>query len=484
MRFIASEFHRYYQLHVCGLRIYLRERGMPMAEPDAYHKLLERLGDRHEKQQLAQLGPYFDAQGDLVATRNAVERAEPVIYQPAFQVSQEPYGEVFGIPDFLILDGDAYRIRDAKLARRFSEEAHPEILRQLELYGWLYERTFGKRPVALEAYMGDQTIHSTPYEPSRALAVLLEIQALKQLRGEPYDPIGWSKCLDCAFTEFCWTRARQSHDVALLPSVNQALARTLRTEGILTYDQLLEQKTEETLREVKKQTGKQLRKVGKAAARILLEASAWATGKMTMCSPPQIPTHPSIAVFDVEGIPPHLEHAEKTYLWGLKVFGERPTTYMRALAPARVGGDEEGWRTLLRNCQELFREYGDLPLLCWSKYEQTQVKKYIDKFGDGDGVAARILANLCDLLPSVQESAILPIPSYGLKIIEQCAGYVRKMADTGGKWSMATYIEAVETQDANRAAALIEEICRYNEEDLDALWAVYLWIKGLGPAAS
>ena len=224
MRFIASEFHRYYQLHVCGLRIYLRERGMPMAEPDAYHKLLERLGDRHEKQQLAQLGPYFDAQGDLVATRNAVERAEPVIYQPAFQVSQEPYGEVFGIPDFLILDGDAYRIRDAKLARRFSEEAHPEILRQLELYGWLYERTFGKRPVALEAYMGDQTIHSTPYEPSRALAVLLEIQALKQLRGEPYDPIGWSKCLDCAFTEFCWTRARQSHDVALLPSVDQALS--------------------------------------------------------------------------------------------------------------------------------------------------------------------------------------------------------------------------------------------------------------------
>lgn len=104
------------------------------------------------------------------------------------------------------------------------------------------------------------------------------------------------------------------------------------------------------------------------------------------------------------------------------------------------------------------------------------MRKYVEKYGDPDGTAARVLESLYDLHPVVEGSLVIPVPSYGLKLIERVVGYARRMPDTGGKWSMATYIEAVETEDAAKAAALIGEIVRYNEEDLDAMWAVYRWL--------
>jgi predicted RecB family nuclease len=50
--------------------------------------------------------------------------------------------------------------------------------------------------------------------------------------------------------------------------------------------------------------------------------------------------------------------------------------------------------------------------------------------------------------------------------------------EAGGKWSMATYIEAIKTQDPEKASQLMGKILAYNEEDLDALWFVYEWLIG------
>jgi len=184
-------------------------------------------------------------------------------------------------------------------------------------------------------------------------------------------------------------------------------------------------------------------------------------------------------MFDVEGIPPHLEHSEKTYLWGLKVFDGKSGVFSAALAEVGPDGDRAGWQLFLENCARIFSEYGAVPFVHWSPYERTQVRKYVGKFGDPDGVAARVLECLRDLHTVVDEALIIPVPSYGLKLIERVAGYERTMPEAGGKWSMATYIEAVETEDPETAAALISQIVRYNEEDLDAMWAVYEWLRRL-----
>jgi len=149
---------------------------------------------------------------------------------------------------------------------------------------------------------------------------------------------------------------------------------------------------------------------------------------------------------------------------------------MTAIGEIGADGDWPGWERFLENCQGIFSQYGDLPFIHWSPYERTQVRKYVKKYGDPDGIAARVLANLYDLHPVVEGSLVLPIPSYSLKVVEQVVGFTRKIPEANGKWSMATYIEAIETEDPGRAGELIAQIIEYNEEDLDALWAVYRWL--------
>src|ERR1019366_4519790 len=82
-------------------------------------------------------------------TQEAIAARAAVIYQPAFQVMTVIEGiecEVVGYPDFLILDGDEYIIRDSKMARRIDNDHHPEIVFQVGLYGYLFEQTCGRTP--------------------------------------------------------------------------------------------------------------------------------------------------------------------------------------------------------------------------------------------------------------------------------------------------------------------------------------------------
>jgi predicted RecB family nuclease len=42
---------------------------------------------------------------------------------------------------------------------------------------------------------------------------------------------------------------------------------------------------------------------------------------------------------------------------------------------------------------------------------------------------------------------------------------------------MAAFIEATETSDESKRKQLMDEILKYNEEDLAAIWAVFEWLR-------
>jgi hypothetical protein len=42
-----------------------------------------------------------------------------------------------------------------------------------------------------------------------------------------------------------------------------------------------------------------------------------------------------------------------------------------------------------------------------------------------------------------------------------------------------TYMEAVETDDMSRREEIVEALCAYNQEDLEATWAVQKWLRSL-----
>lgn len=187
-------------------------------------------------------------------------------------------------------------------------------------------------------------------------------------------------------------------------------------------------------------------------------------------------------MFDLEGMPPHLDELDKVYLWGMQVFGRTQSEFMPAVAGFGEDGDREGWSDFLAKAELLFREFGNIRFVHWHHYERTHITKYIQRFGDRQGIAARVLENLLDLHPIALRSVLLPLPSYSLKVVEKYVGFKRSQDEYGGSWSMAKYIEATETRDEHLRNQLLDQILLYNKEDLAATWAVFEWLRSKAAA--
>ncbi len=242
MRLTATDIVSLYRPTPCPLRVYLREQGAPEAEPSAFDQILRTLGQRHELDHLASLGDYENLSvvppdERIEQTAAAIRNRVPVLYQGEFSCKTALLGipvTIVGRPDFLMLDGDGYIIRDSKLSRKVDDEHHEEITLQLQLYGWLFEQTVGTPAKRLEVYTGKCDIVNVPYDGGvAALAELARIFAIKRLNAEPYEPVGWSKCgSGCGYYDHCWQQAEAKQDVSLVMEVDQGLARKLHEGGI------------------------------------------------------------------------------------------------------------------------------------------------------------------------------------------------------------------------------------------------------------
>jgi predicted RecB family nuclease len=486
MQLTASDIVSLYRPTPCSLRLYLREKGVPESEPGAFEQIIQTLAQVHEQNHLATLGAYEDTsvveRGQKVSrTLEAIRNRIPVIYQGEFEHQSTISGSpvtVVGRPDFLILDDDGYIIRDSKLARRVDEDHHAEIGLQLQLYGWLFERSVGTSAKALQVHTGAGDVIEVPYDGgAAALAKLAEVLAVKRLTTEPYEPLGWSKCkAGCGYADRCWAQAVARQDISLVMSVDQGLARLLYADGITTA-QGLSVMDAQSLSNLKRRWGRRLQKVGKKAEAILRNAEVLVSGKERILAPVRIPAHDNYVMFDLEGVPPNLGDLEKVYLWGMQVYGKCPSKFVGVTSGFGTDGDREGWSAFLDAANAILAEYGDIPFVHWHHYERVHIQMYVKRHGDLHGVADRVLRNLLDLLPITRNSIVLPLPSYSLKVVEEYVGFERTQSEYGGSWAMAKFILATETDDETERNRLMAEILKYNEEDLGATWAVFEWLR-------
>jgi predicted RecB family nuclease len=486
MRLTTQHIYDFYSPSQCERRLYYRFTEAEEAPPGPFQEVLFRLGHGHEENHINSLGEYFDVSKiprdqQAEKTKELIHINTPIIYQGVLifkEIIDGAQVTIIGIPDIMISQQPSYIIRDCKLARHADEKRHPEILAQLQVYGYLYERNIGRKPSKLEALLGDSSIIEVHYDEGvTAIKILKELWGIVSLTDVPYSPVGWSKCQDCGFGSICWEVSVKNNDVALVYGVDQNLARIFRDQKILTIEQLLDKYNETSLSELKRPWGKTLRKVGKDAKGILLQAKAMKEKKNILIDKVKLPENPYLIMFDIEGFPPYLDELEKIYLWGIQVYGENIGHFLPAVSPIEPDGDKKGWNNFLNNCQKVFDEYGDIPFVHWHSYEQTKLKLYIERYGDPKGTAQRVLGNLFDLLPVTRKAIVLTELSYSLKVVEKLTDFKRTQDEYGGKWAMAKYIEAVETEDQNIRNEIIDQILKYNEEDLSATWAVFQWLK-------
>jgi len=412
----------------------------------------------------------------------------PVIYQGLLKAEVRIAGidcEIAGRPDFLVKDDLGYIIRDSKMSRRINGKDHPEIILQMQTYGWLFERVFGVPARRLEVHRGDGNIEPVEYSGSdRVIDNFRKIVSIKMLQNQPFSPVGFSKCLGCGFHEQCWTKAKDVSSVALVIDVDQGLALTLHEMGIDSMQHLIDQVDEDALSELKRTQGSRSVRVGTKAAKILRNAKVYISGREIVLSKPDIPHAEDYVMFDLEGMPPQFDEIQKVYLWGMQVFGANPSEYICSTAGFGVEGDRQGWEDFLSKANDVLEAYGNIRFVHWAPYEKTLIGEYKKRYGDDTGRADKVLASLLNLLPIAEESIILPLPSYSLKVIEKYVKFKRTLPDANGDWSMATYIEATETEDEATREQLMDTIRTYNREDLEATWEVLKWIRSKGTDAA
>jgi predicted RecB family nuclease len=330
----------------------------------------------------------------------------------------------------------------------------------------------------LQVHTGTGAIVEVPYDGGvAALGKLAEVLALKQMATEPYEPVGWTKCGCCRFTQTCWPKALERLDVSLVMDVDQGLARQLHADGIVSAGDLVSGYDATRLSELKRPWGAKQQKVGRKADRILLNAEVLTSKQERLLGSPVLPVSDNFVMFDLEGLPPQLDDLEKVYLWGMQVYGKSRGKFLGVTSGFGANGDREGWERFLAASNAIFAEYGDIPFVHWHHYERVHIEMYVKRYGDPAEVAARVLRNLLDLLPITKASVILPLPSYSLKIVEQYVGFKRTQDEYGGSWAMAEFILATETNDEQERNARMGEILKYNEEDLAATWAVFDWLR-------
>jgi hypothetical protein len=117
-----------------------------------------------------------------------------------------------------------------------------------------------------------------------------------------------------------------------------------------------------------------------------------------------------------------------------------------------------GTRTITSGTASLLAERPNLRFIHWGNYERTKIESYLERFPDPTGTAARVLELLVDLLLVVRKSVVLPLPSYGLKVVEKYVGFERRLAEYQGSLAMARYIEACETSDPAAREAIMSSV--------------------------
>jgi predicted RecB family nuclease len=243
----VSVIDEHYRPSKCALRTYLIAKGEPEEPPTPDEQVIEQLELEHEARYFDLVPEYLDLSTGLIENRiartlEALTQKVPVLFHPVLVGDVQLGGERFtvvGEPDFIMWQHDGHVLTECKLARRVTDDEHPEIVRQIELYGWLYEQMMSRRPRALQVFSGTNELVDVPYQGGdRALAVLEEIVAIRSSVSEPSMPVGYSWCGPCCFHEKCWNAAEQKRDVGLVPGMNRDLALNLYRAGVHTYDEL------------------------------------------------------------------------------------------------------------------------------------------------------------------------------------------------------------------------------------------------------
>ncbi|MGD1170559.1 TM0106 family RecB-like putative nuclease [Mycobacterium seoulense] len=450
------------------------------------------LGNEHERRELDRLRDEF---GDGVAvigrpaytlaglaaaaeaTRRAIAGGAPAVYQAAMFD-----GRFVGFADFLVRDGDRYRVIDTKLAR----SANVTALLQLAAYADALDAS--GVPVAPEAelHLGDGT--AARYRVRDLVPVYRAQRArLQRLLDEHHAglaPVRWddervSACFRCAL---CTEQVRASDDLLLVAGMRVGQRDKLIDAGITTVPELA------------RHTGPvpdiSPGAVGKLTAQARLQVRQRESGTplfeivdpqpLTLLPEPD----PGDLFFDFEGDPLWTLDGRE---WGLEyLFGvleAGPSGAFRPLWAHNRVDERKALAEFLAMVAKRRRRRPNMHIYHYAPYEKTALLRLAGRYGVGEDQVDELLRSgtLVDLYPLVRKSIRVGAESFSLKALEPLyMGAQLRAGDvttaTGSITSYARYCELRADGRSDEAASVLKEIEDYNHYDCRSTRELRNWL--------
>jgi predicted RecB family nuclease len=437
-------------------------------ETDAFNELIKSLGEAHEADVLTGFETYVTAKS-AEHTQELIERRTPVLYQPQF-VDLDL--NLVGVPDFLILEGDDYRVADAKLA--LSIDNKKAIKAQLGTY-----RRLANSALPARVFLGNgEIVDIDPAEDTLAETFVTEMQALRRSDEMPQTHYSYTKCSPCPFSDFCVPEFKAEGELTLNPAVQARAADGLRRAGVKTLAALANSDPKE-LPDVPYLKGHGRKQ------RAILQARSLQSGQVfrvdDLCLPPGDYIH-----FDVESDPMAHGGAGEVYLWGFLTPPHSSSAFEYVWKEREEVADKNAWHAFLELI-DCFRERFETPYLVhYSNYERTQIRHYADRYGDQTNAVVKwLLAEdgpLLDLQKLVKDAFVLPVFSYGLKSIcrdPRLVNFQWRLEESGSQWSVVRYYDYLDAESDAMAMEIKSEILIYNEDDVRATEALVTWLNNM-----
>ena len=460
---------------------------------DVEDELLARtaaLGDDHEQRELDRLREQF-ADGVAVigrpsytlaglaaaaeATRRAIANRAPVVYQAAMFD-----GRFVGFADFLVADGEQYRLVDTKLARS------PKVTALLQLAAYADALTGMGVSVADEAELrlGDGSV--VRYRVCDLIPVFRAQRALLQrLLDDHYaagtavrwEDEGVRACFRCPL---CVEQVRAGDDLLLVAGMRVSQRDKLIDAGIATVADLAEYAG--PVPELAPSA------LGKLTAQAKLQVRQRDTGvpQFEVVDPQPLrllpEPDPGDLFFDFEGDP--LWSADG-HDWGLEyLFGVLDATgrFSPLWAHNRVD-ERKALIDFLAMVAKRRKRRPNMHIYHYAPYEKTALLRLAGRYGVGEDEVDELLRNgtLVDLYPLVRKSIRVGAESFSLKALEPLymgtqlrSGDVTTAAD-----SITSYAKSCELRDAGRvddAETVLKEIEDYNHYDCRSTQELRNWL--------
>ncbi|NOR03825.1 TM0106 family RecB-like putative nuclease [Mycolicibacterium fortuitum] len=446
------------------------------------------LGDEHEQRHLDELRtdaevtvigrPAYTVPGlrsAATATLEAAQRRDPVIYQAAMFD-----GRFAGFADFLIWDGDRYRLRDTKLSRSVKVEA----LLQLAAYADVLAEAGVPVADEVDLVLGDGAVSSyrvdellAVYRPRRSALQSLLDGHLAQGAAVRWSDDSVRACFGC---DECQEQIRATDDLFLVAGMRANQRARLIDAGITTMHQLaghtdavpgLAQRVVTAL-------------TGQARLQVAPRADNRPPYEVVDPQPLMLLPDPDKGdlFFDYEGDPLWTANGQDwglEYLWGvLGAEGNFQPFWAH---------DRASERQVLIDFLDLVRKrrkrFPKMHIYHYAPYERSTLLRLAGRYGVGENDVDDLLRNgiLVDLLPLVRKSIRVGTENYSIKSLEPLYmgnelrdGEVTKATDSITEY--ARYCALREAGQHDEAATVLKEIEEYNRYDCRSTHRLRDWL--------